>query len=159
MGVTLFYVGQSGFMDLFFSVSGDLYNANHFEERGTWGLGNLLVRLPFLMIYVYSIPKIKKAGYDFLPFLMLLLLDIVVSQTKYISQDFERLTMYTGLGELVAWGVISRAYTKKYGVLVKLFFIVLGIAFYTYYMRHYAILGSEGVGNGLMPYQTWISLF
>ena len=159
LGFILFYIGQSGMLELFFRLSGDIYNMSHFEERGSWGIGNFAVRIPFLLLFLYSIPKMRKAGYDFLPFLMLLLFDIVVSQTKYISQDFERLAMYSGLGEMIAWGLLYKVYSSKHKVLTKLIFILLGIAFFSYYMYIYAILGSEGDGNGLMPYQMWLSLF
>ncbi len=159
LGGALFYVGQSGILDLFFRVTGDMYNDTHFEQNQSWGIGNLIVRLPFLLIVIYSIPKMRKAGYEYLPFLLLLLFDIVVSQTKYISQDFERLTMYTGLSQVILWGMLSRVYIKKYGSIGKFIFIVVGIYYFTYYMHKYAILGADGAGNGLMPYHTWFSLF
>lgn len=155
MGLILFYLGQTGFLELFFVITGDTYNNSHFEERGTWGLGNLLVRLPFLLLTLYSIPRMRRSGYNYMPFILLLLLDIVVSQTKYISQDFERLTMYTGIGELIVWGMLYRCYTLKQNTLVKLLFFLLCAAYFSYYMREYAIFGSDGEGNGLMPYNMW----
>lgn len=159
MFVLLYFIGSSGILDLFFRVMGETYNDSHFEARQGWGIGNLAVRIPFLLLVTLSISRIKKAGFNYMPLLLMLLFDVLISQTKYISQDFERLTMYTGLSEVVLWGVLYSSYVKKKGSIAKPFFIVVGIGYFTYYMYRYSIFGAEGAGYGLMPYHTWINLF
>ena len=159
LGVLLFYVGQSGFLELFFRLTGDSYQDSHFEEGGSWGVGNLLSRLPFLAFVLYSIPLMKKEKVEYMPYILLLLFDIIVSQTKYISTDFERLTIYTGLSRVILWGILCKIYTIKHGALARIVFVLVGLYFFTYYMHKYAILSADGVGNGLMPYHMWISLF
>lgn len=153
--IVMYIVGSSGFLGLFFRVAGDIYNDAHFEARDSWGIGNLAVRLPFLLLVLLSMRKMKKKGINYMPFLMMLLFDILISQLKYISQDLERLTMYSALSEMVLWGVLYSTYIQKRNIIGKVLFILVGIAYYSYYMYHYAILGSEGEGNGLMPYHTW----
>lgn len=157
MFVLLYFIGSSGILDLFFRVMGETYNDSHFEARQSWGIGNLAVRMPFLLLVILSIPQMRKRGFNYLPLLLMLIFDVLISQTKYISQDFERLTMYTGLSEVVLWGVLYNTYAWRKGSAVRELFILVGIGYFSYYMHKYAILGGDGVGNGLMPYHTWFN--
>lgn len=159
MFALLYYIGSSGFLDIFFRVTGETYNESHFEANQSWGIGNLAIRMPFLFLVVFSIPQMKKRLFNYMPLILMLIFDMLISQTKYISQDFERLTMYTGLSEVVLWGVLYNTYAWKKGCIAKILFIIVGICYYSYYMYRYAILGGDGTGNGLMPYNTWFNLF
>lgn len=153
----LYSIGQSGILDLFYLVAGDAYSESHFEENASWGIGNIIVRLPLLVLFIWAIPQIKKAGIDYLPLLMLFLFDILISQTKYIAQDFERLTMYTGLSKVLVWGILYSAFGRIKGAVVKYIFVLVGVYYFTDYIYTHAILASDGAGNGLMPYHTWFS--
>ncbi len=158
MFVLLYYIGQSGILDLFFMVTGDTYSYSHFEVNQDYGIGNIAVRMPFLLLVVLSVPKMRKSGFNYMPLLLMLLFDVLISQTKYISRDFERLTMYTKLSEVVLWGVLYNSYVGERSGLAKVLFFLVGVGYYSYYMYLYAILGAEGVGSGLMPYHTWFNL-
>lgn len=158
MFVLLYYIGSSGILDFFFRLTGEIYGESHFEAHQGWGIGNLVVRLPFLSIVLLSVSKMRKKGFNYMPLLLMLLFDILISQMKYISQDFERLTMYTELSEVVLWGILYSSFVREKNAASKLLFILVGFGYFTYYMYQYAILGANGVGNGLMPYHTWILL-
>ena len=159
MFALLYYIGASGFLDLFFQITGETYNERHFEANNSWGLGNLIIRLPFLIFVILSIPNMKRCGFNYMPLLMMLLFDVLVSQTKYVSQDFERLTMYTRLSVIVLWGVLYKTYAWNKQSIARVLFFIVGVYYYTYNMYVYAITGSNGQGNGLMPYQTWLDFF
>ena len=148
------YYGREYFFDMFISLTAERYNEGHFEVMDEFGLGNLLVRIPFLVFTLFSIPKLNATiGKNYIPFLIMLFLDIIISQLKYIAQDFERLAMYTGLGEVFLWGLLCMAYSKQKKPIIRSLFLIIGLAYYTYYMYRWTVMGEYEPGIGIMPYK------
>lgn len=154
--LVLFY-GRHFFFDLFMSLTEERYRASHFEQRDEFGLGNLLFRLPFLVFTLYSIPKLNATlGKKYIPYMIMLFLDIIVSQLRYIAQDFERLAMFTGLGEIILWGMLCMAYSQKRNHTIRYAFLLVGLGYYTYYIYLWAVWADYGPGIGIMPYKTFL---
>lgn len=158
--VVIFFVlifgGRYFIMDLFVDFSSERYRDDHFAIRDSFGFGNIAFRLPFLVFLFYSFKTIKKVyGNSLLPIIMLAVFDLVVANLRYIAQDFERLSYYTGLGEVILWATIAVSYRKKGEKMMSHFVFIVGLIWFTYYMVHWGIYGGYGNGIGIMPYKLW----
>ncbi len=153
----LIYFGSSFLVDAFWDITEERYGAEHFEYREEgFGFGNILWRLPFLLLIIFSSPQLKKRfGTIFYPFFGLFIFDMVVVQLRYIAQDFERLAMYTGLGQVILWGMIAMAYKKDLGKMSTYIVFSIGLVYFTYYMYRWGVEGGAGDGIGIMPYKFW----
>lgn len=150
----LLLLAQSQIMNLLMTVNDGKYSM--FEGREGLGIGNLIMRLPFIILifilfkWLYYNYKLK-----FIPYFLLVIFDAGVAQVKYISQNFERFTMYTQLGEIIIWVLIFQALIKtksRYYIFVAYIFSII---YATYYLYHWSVNGSGGVGSGNMPYIFW----
>lgn len=156
-GVTaiLFVLAKSQIMDLLQTVNDGKYSSFQETEKKS-GLGNLLIRIPLLFLMLIHL-KLLRSTYknNFLPFLMLMFLDVSVAQMKYISQNFERFTMFSQIGEIVMIGLLMQALTKKYGSQFKIISYLIGIIYATYFLYYWSVFGGLGAGSGNMPYKFW----
>jgi hypothetical protein len=114
IAIAVFYFGRTLLIDRFFVLTEDRYDTSHFEIRNEFGLGNILYRLPFLLLILFAYPKLKKRfGNRFVPVVMLFIFDLVIVNLRYLATDFERLAYYTGLAQVILWGMIPMAYVKN----------------------------------------------
>lgn len=156
ISILLFYFARSFLIDSFFLLTEERYDASHFEIREGYGLGNILYRLPFLFLIIYSFPQLKKQfGTTFFPLVMLSVFDIIIANLKYLAADFERLACFTGLAQVVLWGMIAMAQKKERGKWAHVTIFCVGMAYFTYYMYHWGVEGGAGDGIGIMPYKFW----
>jgi len=140
-----FLISKNLFYGIISSISDGEYA--RFMTQSSFGLGNTLVRVPLILItlYIYRYINIGEKK-DLQMLIWLLLFDLVISQLKYFHQDFERFTMYSGLGILFAIPQIVKVFEKRYYKFVKIAYPVFIGIFVTMYIVRWKLC--------IMPYVT-----
>lgn len=122
----------------------------HFQAAGGFGLGNIIIRLPMIIVTLYTLPAIhNKCGKKVNVFVYLLILDVLVAQLKYLGQDFERFAMYTGMAVIFICSYIYKTYCNRNRGLVRIITPIALLMYITYYLYHWAVMN----GSKLMPYE------
>lgn len=76
---------------------------------------------------------------------------MVLAQMRYISTDFERLTMLTGIGTIILVPILYEVLKNKWRGVLQLV-LPLGIASYlAYYLYTWGVVAAYGI----MPYKFW----
>lgn len=151
----LFILAKSQMMDILQTINEGKYAGFEQTEKSS-GIGNFIIRIPLLFIIIIHFKILwKNYNRNFLPYLMLMIFDIAVAQMKYISQNFERFTMFTQIGEVMMIGLLMQCLIKKYGKPMKFCAYLIGILYASYYLFYWSVFGGLGAGNGNMPYKFW----
>lgn len=117
-----------------------------------FGVGNIITRLPLLFLVWYAYKKINiQYGHSYDSFVYLVYFDLIVAQLKYMNQDFERFTMYTGLCVVFVIPVLYSLYRRSFRGAMQLVVAPAVIAYITHYLYYWAVIGEYGI----MPYHFW----
>lgn len=147
--IVFLYAMKMGFFSILISEIADAKYSNY-EMSGSWGLGNLIIRIPLLVVVFYYLKDLKdEYGENIISFFYFMIFDLIISQSRYIYSDFERLTQYSSFGEIVLVSLLYDVLKKRvqFPIFGIYFFVIL--LYYTYYMYRWAILGNYG----LMPFK------
>jgi len=144
------YIISKGMLDsLISSINNGSYNS--IFTRTNFGIGNILVRLPLFIIALLMLNDLKQEnGVKIIPYFLLLITDIGIAQMKYIANDFERFTMYSGIGSIYMSVYIVQYLKKRIRGFQIIVFISI-IIYITYYLYHWAVTSNYGI----MPYKIW----
>lgn len=147
--LALIYLLQAGFLfDMVGSVADGKYS--NYEATNDFGVGNLLVRLPLLTLFLFYLKDLKiEYGGRVVSFYYLMIFDVIISQSRYVYGDFERLTQYSNFGEMFLISLFYDFIRKKVQFPMQLIYLIVVIAYFTFYMYKWAILSKYG----LMPYR------
>lgn len=148
--IGIYILSKGVFNTLISSLANSEYERLQVENN--FGIGNTLVRLPFLFLVIFSLPQIhRKIDYEIDSYVWLLVVDLIVAQMKYMNQDFERFTMYTGLTVVFLCPYLYGVYKNRWNGIIKLVAPCIVVIYITYYLYFWAIQSSYGI----MPYQIW----
>lgn len=142
--------GETVFSYLFNSM-GNMYNNMEFSPE--FGFGNLLVRLPILVMIILLRKRLIRENPKVKIYLNIYYLDIIISQLKYFNVQFERLTMYTMLPLIVIIPVLYSYLKKKIGygatiILVFTLIVVYIISIYNFtYLNPYDLMPYRFMWN------------
>lgn len=146
----IYFLSKGVFNNFIASMGSGEYG--RLQVESTFGIGNVLVRLPFFMLVIFSLQKIhKRNGTTSDPYVWLLIVDIIVAQMKYMNQDFERFTMYTGLSIAFLCPELYEVYKNKFKGIIKIITPFIVLIYITYYLYLWAIKSNYGI----MPYRLW----
>jgi len=146
----LFFALKTGLLGgLISSVADGRYA--HYEMSDSWGVGNILTRLPLLLIFVFYLKDLMKMyGQNVISLLYLMIFDLVVSQARYVYSDIERFTQYTAFGEIIFITLFYEFIRRKNTNFPYQFLIYpIVVSYFTYYIYRWAILSNYGI----MPYR------
>ena len=148
--IGIYFLSEGVFNTFIASIRSGEYG--RLQVESTFGIGNVLVRLPFFMLVIFSLQKIhKRNGATSDPYVWLLIVDIIVAQMKYMNQDFERFTMYTGLSIAFLCPELYEVYKNKFKGIIKIITPFIVLIYITYYLYFWAIKSNYGI----MPYRLW----
>ena len=124
---------------------------SHYEMNNSWGVGNIIVRLPCLCLFgMYLKDMMGKYGKNIISIFYLMIFDLVISMSRYIYSDLERLTQYTAYGEIFFIPLFYEYIRKKCAEFPFQFIIYpIVIAYFTVYIYRWAIVSNYGI----MPYK------
>ena len=139
---------KSFFTDLTSSVSAGKYA--HYEMTNVWGIGNVIIRLPLLGLFLFNLKGLKeKYGNRIVSLFYLLIFDIVISQTRYVYADLERLSQYFFFGQILFASLFYDYIKERVRFPFQFIYFAIVIICFTYYMYLWAIVSNYG----LMPYK------
>ncbi|MEW4225659.1 EpsG family protein [Rossellomorea marisflavi] len=134
-------------IDSLFTFMGNKYSA--IEVNTTFGWGNLLIRLPFVVVIMLYKKEMTRVYPNIKYYISIYYLDIIVSQLKYFNVQFERISLYTLMSLVFILPVLVKVLRKKFGYVadVIMFFVLLGYFSYTVY--YYSIVSPYHI----MPFK------
>lgn len=146
-----YLLSRGSFNYLFATISDGSYSRLQVGEV-TFGLGNIITRLPiiFLVMSIYKQIKQRNKGM-FEPFIYLMVFDLIIAQLKYMSQDFERFTYLSGLFIVFLSVPMFKVYNFKTRGLLKVLMPIVIILYITFNIYRWAVIGNYGI----MPYYLW----
>lgn len=148
--IGLYFLSEGVFNTFIASIRSGEYD--RLQVESTFGIGNILVRLPFFLLVIFSLQRIhKRNGTTSDPYVWLLIVDIIVAQMKYMNQDYERFTMYTGLSIAFLCPELYEVYKNKFKGIIKIITPCIVLIYITYYLYFWAIKSNYGI----MPYRLW----
>lgn len=146
----MYFLSEGTFNNFIATMVGGEYD--RLQVESAFGIGNTFVRLPFIFLVIFSLQGIhKKSGTKVDAYVWLLIVDIIVAQMKYMNQDFERFTMYTGLSVAFLCPELYDVYKNKFKGIIKIITPCVVLIYITYYLYFWAIKSNYGI----MPYQLW----
>ncbi len=153
--VTLFCVTiLTTYIDTFTDLSSGQYSK--YESLGKAGWGIILSKLPFILLVLCFRKQMQLDTHSiFMPFLLLLIFDIIFAQVRYVYPGIERISMYTNISSLILINLLLFTLYKKIGNVILLLFVLWGCGSLTYWLYLYNVVGGDGQGVGLMPYHLW----
>lgn len=150
LSVALFiYAMKNGLLSSFIT---DLAHAKyaHYEMKDSWGLGNLITRLPFLLFFLFYLKDLKnRYGQNIAICFYFMIFDLILSMSRYVFSDLERLTQYSSFGELVLISIFYDFIRERVRFPFQFVYFLIVVAYYSWFMYRWAILDHYG----LMPFK------
>lgn len=151
--IVLFIYSRGGFDRIVLMLLGKEYNRFlSVSSAPSFGFGNIISRLPVLFLtFFYWKDIVNSYGKRCESIKYLIILDMVLAQMRYVSTDFERLTMLTGIGTIILVPLLYDVLKNKWRGVLQLV-LPLGIAGYlAYYLYIWGVVNAYGI----MPYKFW----
>lgn len=144
-----FYLLKTGLLNFWIDSLNDGKYAGY-QMSNSWGIGNTIIRLPLIVLFGLYLKDLKiKYGTKIVSCYYLLLFDLILSQSRYLYTDFERLTQYPTFGEMVLIAVFYDFIKERVRFPFQLVYFFVVTLYFTYYMYRWAIIDEYG----LMPYK------
>lgn len=123
------------------------------NQREAFGLGNLLIRLPLLIIILYFSKSMKKYRPEVNIYLQIYYLDIIIAQMRYINPMFGRLNIYTIMPLIFIVPVLDKVIEKKFPYIGRYIVWIVLILYILFQLYHYVFVNPYYI----MPYKTFWS--
>lgn len=133
-----------------FEIIGGKYSSMNFNMELGWG--NLLIRLPLLLLILLNYESMKKIYPGIVVFINIYLLDIFIAHFKYLNVQFERFTMYTFMSLIFILPFLYKSMKKKYGIIISIITPLIFIIWFAYNLYYYTNINPYNI----MPYETFL---
>lgn len=174
--VLLYVLLATGFLNTLLKyIAGGQYERS-LRIQFKFGIGNSLLRAPLLLLTVMIWLRLSNKYKSQIEILFRMLVsDLLISQMRYLNNNFERFSLYTALGPVLLIPIlldvfqenIERRICESENILLSGYTVsdrrafvanavkvvsIAGLLFsFTYYLYRWAIGGNYGI----MPYQFW----